>query len=464
MPVLVIFLVLDMDGMKQKFNFILVIALVLALSQSAGAQTGLPDTTGKSYTLAECISIALDNQPAVRQAQLDEEITDRQIKASLSGWFPQINAAANYNRNLELPVSFFPNQTTGERTAVRIGVFNTSNFLIEARQSIFNNELFLASRNAKPLRRLFSQNTEEVRISSVVAVSKAYYDILISQEQLSILDQVRQRQERQLNDARNLYEGGLVDPTDYKRATIALNNTLADIKRTIETLKYKYAYLHQLMGTGTSDVFAVKIDKQSLEADMLLDTTQLVDFNNRIELQQLETQRQLQGFAISAQKWSLFPTLSAFANRNHVFQNDEFSQLYKTMYPNSVVGVSLVLPIFQGGRRYHNWQQEKLINQRIDEDIRNTQNVINTQYQQSMALYKSDLNDYKTATANVQLSEEVYNTIKLQYDEGIRTYLDLMIAESDLRSAQINQLNTMLHVLSSKLDVLQSLGIINTNQ
>ena len=109
-------------------------------------------------------------------------------------------------------------------------------------------------------------------------------------------------------------------------------------------------------------------------------------------------------------------------------------------------------------------QQQKLIDERLNEDISNTKNVINTQYEQALALYKSDLNDWKVATENVTLSEEVYNTIKLQYDEGIKTYLDLMVAETDLRSAQLNQLNTILNVLSSKLDVMQSLGTINTNQ
>lgn len=449
--------------MKKLYSILAVWALVLVLPETIAAQQGLPDTTGKTYTLSECISIALQNQPAVRQAMLDEEIAERQIKMGLSGWAPQINAAANYNRNLELPVSFFPNQATGERTAVRIGVYNTSNFLLEARQNLFDADLYLATRNAKPMRKLFGQITEEVKINTVVTVSKAYYDILVSQEQLKILEQVRARQQKQLDDARSLYEAGLVDPTDYKRATIALNNTLADTKRTTESLKYKYALLRQLMGVQPTDVFAIKFDLQAMQADMLLDTTQLVDFNNRIEMQRLQTQRQLQGLVVNAQKWSLFPSIWAFANRNHVFQSDNFADLYQAMYPNSVVGVSLTLPIFQGTRRIQAIQQEKLTDLRINEDIRNTKNVINSQYEQAMAFYKSDLNDYKTATANVQLSEEVYNTIKLQYDEGIRPYLDLMVAENDLRVAQINQLNTILNVLSSKLDVLQSLGTINTN-
>ncbi len=450
--------------MRNTIKILIALVVMGAITIGAQAQTSLPDSTSKTYSLTEVIAIALQNQPAIKQSMLDEEINKRQIKANLSGWMPQINASANLNHYLELPVSFFPNQATGERTAVRIGVFNTSNVLVEARQNIFDNNLLLASRNAKSLRTLYNQNTEQVKIATVVAVSKAYYDILVTQEQVNILVQVRERLIKQQKDAKSLYEGGVVDPTDYKRATISLNNTMADLKRTNEALKGKYAYLHQLMGVEPEEVFALKFDRYAMESEMLLDTTLLVDFNNRIEMQKLQTQKRLQDINVSAQKWSFFPTLSAFASRNHVFQSDDFSQMYNQAFPNSVVGVSLNLPIFQGLKRYQNIQEQKLVNQRLTEDVSNTKNVINTQYEQSMALYKSDLNDWKIATENVTLSEEVYNTIKLQYDEGIKTYLDLMVAETDLRSAQLNQLNTILNVLSSKLDVMQSLGTINTNQ
>ena len=234
---------------------ILIWALAVGMATATvSAQSALPDSTSKTYSLNEVVSIALKNQPAIKQSMLDEQIGDRQIKANLSGWMPQLNASANLNHFLELPVSFFPNQATGERTAVRIGVFNTSNILLEASQNIFDNNLLLAARNAKSLRTWYGQNTEEVKIATVVAVSKAYYDILVTQEQANILAQVRERQLKQQKDAKSLYEGGIVDPTDYKRATISLNNTLADLKRTGEVLKAKYAYLRQLMGAEAGEV------------------------------------------------------------------------------------------------------------------------------------------------------------------------------------------------------------------
>ncbi|MNL69073.1 Outer membrane efflux protein [compost metagenome] len=81
-----------------------------------------------------------------------------------------------------------------------------------------------------------------------------------------------------------------------------------------------------------------------------------------------------------------------------------------------------------------------------------------------MATYKAGLNDWKTANENQEISKQVYGTIKLQYDEGIKTYLDLMTAETDLRTSQLNYLNALYSLLSAKLDVQQSLGTITITQ
>ena len=78
----------------------------------------------------------------------------------------------------------------------------------------------------------------------------------------------------------------------------------------------------------------------------------------------------------------------------------------------------------------------------------------------AMATYNANLNDWTTAQNNMVLAEEVYNTIKLQYDEGIKTYLDLMTAETDLRTSQINYLNALFAVLSGKLEVQRALGTV----
>ena len=193
-------------------------------------------------SLQDVIDYALNNRAVVQQAILDEEIGERDIASALSGWFPQINANASYNRNIIIPTLVIGDQI------IRAGQNHVGALVLQADQQILNPGLLQASKAAKYIRQQNAQNTENSKINTIVEVSKGYYDILTSEEQLNIIKENIVRIERQLNDARARYETGIVDKTDYKRAEISLSNAKAEQKRVTEVLKYKYAYLKELIG------------------------------------------------------------------------------------------------------------------------------------------------------------------------------------------------------------------------
>jgi outer membrane protein TolC len=62
---------------------------------------------------------------------------------------------------------------------------------------------------------------------------------------------------------------------------------------------------------------------------------------------------------------------------------------------------------------------------------------------------------------NLDLAREVYDVINLQYRNGVKTYLEVITAETDLRTARINYYNALYQALSGKIDVQQALGQIN---
>ena len=80
-----------------------------------------------------------------------------------------------------------------------------------------------------------------------------------------------------------------------------------------------------------------------------------------------------------------------------------------------------------------------------------------------MASYKSDLASYKMSLQNVEIAQEVYNTVKLQYNQGIKTYLEVIVSETDLMSARINNLNALFMLMFSKIDVKHALGEITVD-
>jgi outer membrane protein TolC len=168
----------------------------------------------------------------------------------------------------------------------------------------------------------------------------------------------------------------------------------------------------------------------------------------------------LQEANLKYSNWGFLPSLNAFGAYNLNFQNNAFSELYNTSYPFSYVGASLSIPVFQGGKRIAKVQEQKLVGKRLDESLGNLKNNLNTEYTRSLAQYKSNLANYLTQKENVELAKEVYDVIQLQYNNGVRTYLDVTVAESDLRTTRINYFNSLYQVLASKMDVLRALGQI----
>lgn len=413
------------------------------------------DSVLAEATLTNVIQYALKQQPVIQQSLIDEKITDLQIKSRLADWYPQINFNYLYQHNFQVQTSIIGGNP------VRLGVSNTSAVQFTASQTIFNRDVLLANQTAGIVRQQAKQTTSSNKIDVVVNVSKAFYDVLATEQQIKVTDENIVRLQRSLKDAKAQYDAGVVDKTDYKRATIALNNAIASRKSSDEALKAKKEYLKNLMNYPVNASLNIVYDSTTLEKETALDTLVNAEYEKRIEYQLLQTQRKLQIANISYNKWSFIPSLSANGAYNLNYLNNNFSKLYNTNYPNSYAGLTLAFPIFQGGKRLYNIRQAQWQLKRTDLDIVSLKNAVNSEFSSAMANYKANLANYLAVKENVDLAKEVYNVIQLQYRSGVKTYLEVITAETDLRTAQLNYFDALYGVLSSKIDVEKSLGIIN---
>ena len=429
--------------------------LLLAISFPVLAQQPAGDSLLQEATLENVIQYALRRQPAIQQALVNEQITENTIKSRLADWYPQLNFAYTYQHNFQLPVTVFQGNT------VRIGIDNVSALQLTASQDIFNRDVLLASRTARDVRQLARQNTSSSKIDVTVNVMKAYYDVLTTIQQIKATAEDTVRLARSLRDAYNQYRAGVADKTDYKRATIALNNSRAQLNSQQEILKARKEYLKSLMGYPSSGELKIVYDSLQMEKDMALDTSAGIDYNRRIEFRLLSTQRRLQEADLRYNKWSFLPTVNANGAYNLNFQNDELGKLYSTEFPSSFAGLTLAWPIFQGGKRRYDIAAAKWQLKSTDYSMEQLKNNINAEYAQAIAEYKSNLVNYNAIRENLTLAQEVYDVLQLQYRSGIKTYLEVITAETDLRTARINYFNALNQVLASKVDVQRALGLIN---
>lgn len=425
--------------------------LTLLTSYTAQAQTA-SDSLLTQASLPAVIQYALKHQPAVQQAGIDEKTTELQIKSKLADWYPQLNLNYLYQHNFQVQTSVIGGNP------VRLGVNNTSAIQFSATQALFNRDVLLASRTKGDVRMQAKQLTESARINVASSVSKAFYDVLATQQQIRVAEENIVRLERSLKDARAAYDAGVADKTDYKRATIALNNAKATRMANAEGLNAKLIYLKTLMNYPSAAELPIEYDSLALENEVYLDTLAPVDYSRRIEYQTLQTQLRLQKANLQYNKWSFIPTLSANAGYNLNFLNNDFGKLYSQNFPNSFAGLTLSFPIFQGGKRKYNIQQAEWQVRRTELELTKLNNSISAEYSAALASYRANKATYEALRENLLLAKEVYDVINLQYRSGIKTYLEVITAETDLRTAQINYYNALYQVLSSKIDVQVSLG------
>jgi len=435
-------------------RYLFIIQLIIALAPFTLRAQVSTDSLLESGTLENVIQYALQHQPVVQKSMLDEQITKSQVNSRLADWYPQIGYNYNLQHNFQLQTTVF------QGNVVKLGNSNTSVNQFAYTQNILNPALVFTAITAKDVRNLAAQNAISNKIDVVAEVSKAFYDVLLTQQQIKVADEAIVRLERSVKDARNQYQSGIVDKTDYQRATILLNNATALKKSGEEGLKAKVEYLKSVIGYPVKAQLAVVYDSVQMEDNITFDVSAKVDFNNRIEYLQLQTQKQLQQGNVKYSKLSFLPSVSGFAAYNLNYLNNDFDALYKTSYPNSYVGLTLSIPIVTGGKRWMNIRQAKWQLKKVDWDITGLENNMNAQYAQALASYNSNLANYTALKDNMALAKDVYNVIQLQYRSGVKTYLEVLVAESDLRTAQINYFNALYQVLSSKVDLQKALGQI----
>jgi len=415
-----------------------------------------PDT---ALSLGQCIDYALKHQPFINQALINQAITRTTNAINLSSWYPQVNAQANLTHYNSRPTSYIVDNT-GTVHLQQNGVVNTFIPVLGVSQTIFNPALLYATRTAPLFNQQAQQITDSTKIEIVAGVSKTFYGLLLTLEQISVLKEDTARLGKNVSDAYHQYIAGIVDETDYDEAVISLNNSKFQLKQATENLSPQYAGLKQVMGYPPRSQFNVLFDTVQMMNDIPFDTTQELQFETRIEYKVLQTQKALQQANINFYRKAWLPTVGAFFNYDYEFQSNSFGDLFSRAYPYSYMGLTVTMPIFTGFSRTNSIKRARLESNLLDWSEVSLKSQIYTEYTTALANYKSNLYNLSISKDNVSLARKTYDIVALQYQQGVVPYLNVITAESNLITSEISYQNALYQVLSSKIDLQKSMGVI----
>ncbi|MBC7744137.1 MAG: TolC family protein [Flavobacterium sp.] len=437
--------------------------LLTAVFPSSAQQT---DSISFNLSLKEAIDYSQSHQNAILNATLDAEIAKNTVKQTIAIGLPQISGNANFQDFIKIPTSLLPGEIFGQpgvQIPVQFGVKYQSLVGLELNQLIFDGSYLVGLQAAKTFKELSNKNLRRTRIETEVAVSKAYYSVLVSNEQLLLLEANFSRLKKSLNDTEALFKNGFVEKIDVDRLRVLNNNLETERENVIELLKLNVNLLKFQMGMPIQTPLKLSDSIDSLQGLVQTALPAQIDtnaFQNRIEYSLLQTQRSVNQFDLKRYKSQFLPSLSGFASTSQSFQADKFPTLFNQNFPSTVVGLRLSVPILSGGQKLYQVRIAKLVVEKTDNDLINLKNGINLEIAQAQTSYINGVRSLENQKRNMQLATEVLRVSKIKYEQGVGSSIEVTTSETSLKEAQNNYITALFDLLINKVNLDRASGKI----
>lgn len=438
---------------------LLTLLIALATLQAAQAQDN-------RFSLKQAVDYSLANQPQVKNALLEEEVSAQKIKELIGLGTPQLSASAELNDFLNIPVSFVPGEFFGGEPGtyfpVQFGQQYTASAGVSLSQLLFDGSYLVGLQASRTYQELSRKQTRQTRTEAAVNVTKAYYGALVADARLEIIEANILRVNKLLSDTRALNEAGFVEKIDVDRLELTANNLKVEKDKLLRFKAISYALLKFQMN------FPMDRELQLTDAlsESLLEGAQLpdsVNYATRPEMEVLNTSRRLTELDLKRYRSTYLPSLVAFGafSYNNARSQFDFFDGGLRWFPTTVIGARLTVPLWDGLQKSAKVGQAKIKLQQVDNSIELAKNSFRLELSSAKANFQNNSSSLTIVKKNKVLAEDIARSAKVKYDNGVGSSLELVDAESSLREAEANYYSMLYETIIARIDLDKASGTLN---
>ena len=247
--------------------------------------------------------------------------------------------------------------------------YPSSNQTLTIRQPLYRSYLTAQLRQAKAQ----VQDTEAVLLQDEqnlsARVGSAYFEAMLSYDQLALVLAQRTTTTTQLDAARKAFAGGAGTRTDVDEAQARLDQTLALEIEARQNVDYTRQQLEVLVNQPVGQLATLNVDKLELlnpEPNRIEDWTRRAEANSP-QLRSLQAQLEAAREEVAKASAGHMPTLDAIAQWSRS-QSENVTNT-TNRYTNASFGLQLNVPIYQGGYVNAQVRQELALQERSSQAL-----------------------------------------------------------------------------------------------
>lgn len=441
----------------------------------------------QNMSLQECINYAIVNKASLKSSSLDEQIQVAKNAQIGSAVYPQVSLSGGLQGfpivpksrsradifsfgNIYAPIdSSVVNYPAIAAAAANAKEYNALQFALPysgsctltVSQILFNSEIFVALQARKTIENLTHLNTKRTEEQLKVDVTKAYYNCLIAQERVKLLDDNISLLQKLETTMSAMFKEGFVEKIDVDKLTVSRNNLTVEKEKIDNLVQLGRNLLKFQMGMDLTEqiVLTEKLEADGLSANLI---DQEADYNNRIEIQLMQTAKKLNEYNLTRTQKSNLPTVVAIGTLG---ASTGGKRLYEFVtlpwYPSSMIGVQASMGLFDGGRRKNTLKEIELTLQKNDLEMDMFKDVVDLESNAARTNLKNNLKSLNNQQTNIALAQKVFDVAQKKNKEGLGSTLEILQAQTALKEAQTNYLSALYDATISKIDLQKALGLFN---
>ena len=463
-------------------NWLAVLLLLpgLAMAQSDSAKK----ITRYEFTVQQVVDYAMKNNVNVKNALLQVKIQEQQNRAFTSAAYPHVNASLGTTYNPAVATQVIPNfispatyqvlidqgvkdgsgnpiQMPNDfgNIAAQFGTKFSASAGISLSQILFDGQVFVGLMARDAAVKLF-QKTADVTGEQIKAnIYKVYYQLSVSKTQVEMLDAIIALTEKNLRDTRIIYENGFREKLDVDKETVRLANLQTEKQKLLNQISNGYYALKLLIGMPISDelVLTDKVTENEVKDGVLKATN--YKYEDRKEYQQAQISKQLLEYNVRRYKLSQIPTLSLSALYAKNAQRDKWNFFGRgDWFSVSNINLNVSIPIFNGFFTKSKIQEARIEVDKVNNQIESMKLWIDNDVEAARNNYRNAIATMDYQKKNMELAEKIYQQTKKKYEVGTGSQIEIVAAQTEMKSAQTNYVSALYDAIIAKVDYLKATG------
>jgi outer membrane protein len=372
--------------------------------------------------LVETFQLAFKNDPNLKKSHYSQLSVAETRSQSIGQMLPTISASAASSRNrLNNKKSTF--QGSG------VQKYWDHGFSINLVQPIFHWDHWVQLSQSDNRIAQADAEYEAEHQNLMVLTAEAYFNVLSSQDNLEFTLSEQNAIERQLEQAKQRFDVGLIAITDVYEAQAGFDEARANQIEAENELDDSKEALREIIGENEVDLvslakpidfaYPVPNDITRWAKNAETNNLQLIAALNQVEVKRKD---------ISIQKSGHLPTLDIVAGYNLQDVNSSFGLRGDT----ENVGLQLNVPLFQGGIVYSRAKQAQFDFQAAKEEFSSTKRQVKRQVRNSFRDVVSSLSRVNALKATVTSAESALKATEAGFEVGTRTMVDVLSEQRNL--------------------------------